>query len=59
MHFADLLRGAQTGPLSQHEGYTIDDLRSAFSRGEEHAREVAEKNGAKERARMVPPSTAW
>jgi hypothetical protein len=50
MHFADMLRAAQTGPLSHQEGYTADDLRNAFRQGEEQARQVAEKNGTKEGA---------
>src|SRR5262245_27613005 len=49
-HFADMLRNAQTGPLAGQQGYTADDLRDAYRHGEEHARRVAEKNGAKESA---------
>ncbi len=50
MHFADMLRNAQSGPLANQQGYTADDLRDAFRQGEEQARQVAEKNGTKESA---------
>src|SRR5271167_1074987 len=50
MHFADMLRNAQTGPLADQQGYTADDLRNAFRQGEEQAHQVAEKNGTKESA---------
>jgi Family of unknown function (DUF5631)/Family of unknown function (DUF5632) len=50
VHFADMLRNAQTGPLAEQHGYTADDLRNAFRRGEDQARQVAEKNGVKESA---------
>jgi hypothetical protein len=50
VHFADMLRNAQTGPLAEQQGYTADDLRNAFRQGEEQARQVAEKNGVKESA---------
>lgn len=48
--FAEMLRNARSGPLAQQQGYTIDDLRNAFSQGEIRAREVADKNGTKEYA---------
>ena len=50
VHFADMLRNAQTGPLAEQQGYTADDLRNAFRQGEDQARRVAEKNGVKESA---------
>ena len=50
VHFADMLRNAQTGPLAGQQGYTADDLRNAFRQGEDQARQVAEKNGVKESA---------
>ena len=50
VHFADMLRSAQAGPLAEQQGYTADDLRNAFQQGEEQARRVAEKNGVKESA---------
>jgi Family of unknown function (DUF5631)/Family of unknown function (DUF5632) len=49
-NFADMLRNAQTGPLAGQQGHTADDLRNAFSQGENEARRVAEKNGTKESA---------
>jgi hypothetical protein len=49
-NFADMLRNAQTGPLAEQQGHTADDLRNAFRQGENHARQVAEKNGVKESA---------
>src|SRR5580693_6068396 len=49
-NFADMLRNAQTGPLAGQQGHTADDLRNAFSQGENQARRVAEKNGTKESA---------
>src|SRR4051812_11762405 len=48
--FADALRSAQTGPLADQRGHTVDDLRYAFVEGESHARKIAEKNAVKERA---------
>ena len=50
MHFADMLRNAQTGPLAGQQGHTADDLRDAFCQGEKQARRVADKNGVKESA---------
>ena len=50
MHFADMLRNAQSGPLANQHGYTAEDLRNAFRQGEEQAHQVAEKNGTKESA---------
>jgi Family of unknown function (DUF5631)/Family of unknown function (DUF5632) len=50
VHFADMLCNAQTGPLAEQQGHTADDLRNAFRQGENHARQVAEKNGVKESA---------
>ncbi len=47
MHFADMLRNAQTGPLIGQQGHTADDLRDAFRKGDDHARRVAEKNSVK------------
>jgi Family of unknown function (DUF5631)/Family of unknown function (DUF5632) len=49
-NFADMLRNSQTGPLAGQQGHTADDLRNAFSQGENQARRVAEKNGTKESA---------
>jgi Family of unknown function (DUF5631)/Family of unknown function (DUF5632) len=49
-HFSDMLRNAQTGPLADQRGYTVDDLRNSFRQGEEQSRRVAEKNGVKESA---------
>lgn len=48
--FADTLRGIRTGPLSGQSGLTIDDLRTAFSRGEDQALGVAETSSVKETA---------
>jgi hypothetical protein len=48
VHFADMLRNAQTDQLSDQQGYTADDLRDAFRQGENQAQRVAEKNGVKE-----------
>jgi hypothetical protein len=45
--FAESLHHARTGPLTDQQGHTADDLRNAFCRGEDHAREVADKNGTK------------
>jgi hypothetical protein len=50
IHFADMLRSARTGPLADQQGYTIEDLRNAFSQGESQARQIADKNGVKENA---------
>ena len=50
MHFAAVLRNAQTGPLAGQQGHTADDLRDAYRQGENQARQVAEKNGVKEDA---------
>ena len=50
MHFADMLRNAQSGPLANQQGYTADDLRNAFRQGEEQAHQVSDKNGTKESA---------
>ena len=47
-HFADMLRNAQTGPLTGQQGYTATDLRNAYHEGENHARRMAEKNRVKE-----------
>lgn len=45
--FADMLRNTQLTTLAEQQGYTADDLRSAFRHGEEQARQVAAKNEAK------------
>jgi len=50
VHFADMLRNAQTGPLTGQQGHTADDLRDALRQGENQARQVADKNGIKEDA---------
>lgn len=47
---ADMLRNARSGPLAEQQGFTVDDLRNAYGRGEEQARQVAEKNGVKANA---------
>jgi len=49
-NFADMLRNAQSGPLADQRGHTVDDLRNAYRQGEDQARQVAQKNGAKENA---------
>jgi hypothetical protein len=49
-HFGDLLHDAQTGPLAEQQGHTADDIRDAFRRGEQQARQVAHKNGVKRKA---------
>jgi hypothetical protein len=46
-NFTDQLRNARFGPLSQQEGVTADDIRDAYYRGEQDARQVAQKNGVK------------
>lgn len=46
-NFADQLRSARLGPLSRQEGVTADDITDAYSRGEQHARQIAQKNGVK------------
>lgn len=48
--FGDVLRDAQIGPLVDQQGCTADDIRTTFRRGEEQARQVAEKNGVKKNA---------
>ncbi len=45
--FADQLRNARFGPLSEQEGVTADDIRDAYDRGEQVVRQVAQKNGIK------------
>ncbi|MBY0441396.1 MAG: DUF5631 domain-containing protein [Mycobacteriaceae bacterium] len=50
LHFEDQLRQARFGPLAGQEGLTAHDLRDTFQRGEEHAREVVEKNENKKSA---------
>lgn len=45
-----MLRNARSGPLAEQQGFTVDDLRNAYGRGEEQARQVAEKNGVKANA---------
>lgn len=49
-NYADMLRNAQSGPLSGQRGHTAEDLRNAYREGELRAREIAEKNGVKENA---------
>jgi hypothetical protein len=49
-NFADMLRNAQSGPLADQRGHTVDDLRNAYRQGEDQARQVAQKNGVKENA---------
>ncbi len=45
-----MLRNAQTGPLADQRGHTVDDLRNRIRQGEDQARQVAQKNGVKESA---------
>jgi hypothetical protein len=49
-HAADQLRAARFGPLGDQHGVTADDTRETFQRGENHARNVAEKNETKKAA---------
>lgn len=49
-NFEDVLRNLQLGPLGDQRGHTADDLRETFRQGEEHARQIARKNGVKENA---------
>ncbi len=45
--FSDRLEHARSGPLAIQQGRTVEDLREAFRRGENSAREVGEKNETK------------
>lgn len=53
--FAEGLHNARTGALTEQRGRTIDNLRSAFRNGEQHAQAVGERNSVKQKAY----SAAW
>jgi len=46
-NYADTLQSVRTGPLSNQEGATAEDIRQLFGTGENHARETSSKNFAK------------
>ena len=48
--YADLIGSITAGSLIHQDGVTAESLRALFSRGEDHARTLAEKQGAKHRS---------
>lgn len=48
--YADLIGSINAGSLIHQDGATAESLRALFSRGEDHARALAEKQGAKHRS---------
>lgn len=58
LRLAEALRNAQTGPLTDQHGRTVDDLSAVFHRGEQHAQVVANRNGTKQKSYVAAYNSA-